>query len=108
VSRVANELPILDTRTLHEQASRAVRDFSLARTSEVLERRMREEVVDDPSALLGPDEWAYYEDEDEVSVVRQLPNAFRVQPVVQIVQLRRWEEARSARLSQERKFGSWR
>ena len=33
------------------------------------ERRMREEVVDDPSALLGPDEWAYYEDEDEVSVV---------------------------------------
>ena len=32
---------------------------------------------------------------------RQLPNAFRVQPVVQIVQLRRWEEARSARLSQE-------
>jgi bromodomain adjacent to zinc finger domain protein 1A len=35
----------------------------------MLERRMREEVVDDPSALLGPDEWAYYEDEDEVSVV---------------------------------------
>ncbi|KWU45025.1 hypothetical protein RHOSPDRAFT_16896 [Rhodotorula sp. JG-1b] len=39
------------------------------------ERRMREEVVDDPSALLGPDEWAYYEDEDELEDLNNWLNA---------------------------------
>ncbi|KAG0660947.1 hypothetical protein C6P46_004220 [Rhodotorula mucilaginosa] len=41
----------------------------------MLERRMREEVVDDPSALLGPDEWAYYEDEDELEDLNNWLNA---------------------------------
>ncbi|GAA5883689.1 hypothetical protein JCM3774_002954 [Rhodotorula dairenensis] len=41
----------------------------------MLERRMREEVIDKPSALLGPDEWAYYEDEDELENLNHWLNA---------------------------------
>ncbi|GAA5995905.1 uncharacterized protein JCM10292_004821 [Rhodotorula paludigena] len=32
----------------------------------MLERRVREEVVAEPSALLGPNEWAFFEDDDEL------------------------------------------
>ncbi|GAA5988815.1 hypothetical protein JCM10908_006182 [Rhodotorula pacifica] len=41
----------------------------------MLERRMMEEVVDEPGALLGPDEWAYYEDEDELESLNHWLNA---------------------------------
>lgn len=42
----------------------------------LLARRMNEEVVETPGALLGPDEWAFYEDEEEVRAPIRLPPGF--------------------------------
>ncbi|GAA5973155.1 hypothetical protein JCM11641_006296 [Rhodosporidiobolus odoratus] len=75
-----------DWEMISESRSKGV-DGELSMTK----RRVEEEVAEDEEALLGPDEWAYYEDEDDLDTLSTWLNSKGTRELALKIAIAKWK-----------------